>query len=105
MGEEITQLPLKYDYFKKDALVFLDLKSREITLKNKARTRQIKVSYEGFDYTLIWTKIDANYVCIEPWCGLPDFEGSSYDITQKTGINKIDKDGEFKRVHTITFEK
>ncbi len=103
LGEDIDELPLKYDYFKVDALTFLNLKSRAITLQKKDGGRSVRVDFEGFDYAFVWTKSGAKYICIEPWCGIPDFEGSSYDITQKAGIQKIEKGKTFDVTHTMTF--
>lgn len=103
LGEDIDELPLSYDYFKIDPLTFLNLKSRAITLQKKDGGRSVRIDFEGFDYAFVWTKPDAKFICIEPWCGIPDFEGSSFDITQKAGIQKIEKGDTFDVVHTITF--
>ncbi len=107
LGENIKELPLKYDYFKIDALTFLNLKSKSITLKHKDGNRQVRIDYDGFPYMFVWTMAGkyGKYICIEPWCGIPDFEGTSYDFTQKIGINKLDGRKSFSRIHTITFEK
>lgn len=105
LGDNIDVLPLKYDYFDVDALTFLKLKSKEITLKHDDGKRQIRVRFEGFDYVFVWTKPGAGYICIEPWCGVPDFEGTGYDITEKVGINRLSGGETFKRRHTITIEK
>ena len=104
LGEDTDELPLKYEYFDIDALTLLNLKSRKVSLCKKDGTKKITVDFNGFDYMFIWTKPGANakYFCIEPWCGIPDFEGSSYDITEKKGINKIEPEKTFSRVHTIT---
>lgn len=104
LGDGIDELPLKYDYFKVDALTLLNLKSRSITLKHKSGKECVKVDFDGFDYVFLWTKPNANYICIEPWSGIPDFEGTSYDITKKLGISKIEKDKVLEHTHYITIE-
>lgn len=103
LGEAVTELPLKYDYFSVDALVFTDLKSRKVTLLNRTTKEEISLEFPDHDYFLIWTKPNANYVCLEPWCGVPDFVGSSYDITEKRGIIKLDSGKSETKNHTITF--
>lgn len=107
LAEDADELPLKYEYFDIDALTLLNLKSRKISLLKKDGSKKITVDFDGFDYVFVWSKpgAKAKYLCIEPWCGIPDFEGSSYDITEKRGINKIEPSGTFNRVHTITIEK
>lgn len=102
LGEDIDELPLKYDYFKIDALTFLNLKSRAITLNKKSGERSVRVDFKGFDYAFVWTKPGAKYICIEPWCGIPDFEGTSSDITKKAGIQKLAKNCTFDVTHSIT---
>ncbi len=104
LSDDTDELPLKCEYFDIDALILLNLESRKISLCKKDETKKITVDFNGFDYMLIWTKPGKNpgYICIEPWCGIPDFVGSSYDITEKKGINKIEPEKTFNRVHTIT---
>ena len=96
-------LPLKYEYFAIDALVFLNLKSRKLTLKNERTGDTIRLDFNGFPYFLIWTKPDAKYICLEPWCGIPDFVDSNGDITEKKGIIRLEKGENTLRTHTIMF--
>ena len=97
------ELPLDYKYFAIDALVFLNLKSRKVSLKNNLTNECIDVCFDGADYLLLWTKPDAKYICIEPWCGVPDFEGSSYDITEKRGIIPLKSNDTYTYTHIISF--
>lgn len=102
-GSNIRELPLKYEYFAEDALVFLNLKSRKAVLKNRKTGKTTEVNFEDCDYFLIWSKPNAGYVCLEPWCGTPDFTDSDYDITKKKGIIKVlPKDICIKK-HSILF--
>ena len=39
-----------------DALVFLNLKSRKLTLKNDKTGDESKLDFDGFPYLLLWTK-------------------------------------------------
>lgn len=103
IGENVRELPLSYDYFAVDALVFTDLKSRMVTLQNRRTGKKIKVEFPGADYFLLWTKPQAGYICIEPWCGCPDYTESSYDITQKRGMIALPKGEACTKKHTITF--
>ena len=96
-------LPLKEDYFKVDALVFAELNSRAVTLSNRAGGRCVRVTFEGFDHLLLWQKPGARYLCIEPWTGLPDFEDTDGDITQKDSITALAGGESFSRTHTLAF--
>ena len=103
--ENSDVFPLNYDYFKEDSLNFLGLKSRWVRLTNGSRS--LRIDYEGFDYLLLWTKSDGSgkYICIEPWNGLPDFEGAPEDFSEKLGISKIAKGESTELCHTITIEE
>ena len=107
VSEPSHDLALKYDFFKIDALTFLNLKSRSVTLNKKDGSRKIRVDFDGFDYMFVWTtaRMNADYICIEPWAGIPDFEGTSYEISEKIGINKIESGKTMTKTHTITIEK
>ena len=96
-------LPLKDEYFEIDALVFLNLKSRKLTLKNDKTGDEIKLDFDGFPYLLIWTKPNAKYICLEPWCGIPDFVDGDFDITKKKGIIRLVKGENTVRTHKILF--
>ena len=103
IGNDVNVLPLKEEYFAIDALVFLDLKSRAVKLRNNITKQEIAVNYDGFDYLLLWKEPNAKFFCIEPWCGMPDYVNSDYDITKKKGIIKIAKGCTCVKNHSIVF--
>lgn len=96
-------LRLSYDYFKIDALIFKDLKSRSAVLHNRVTDENIKLDFDGFDYFLIWTKPDAEYICLEPWTGICDTIGTEYDIKTKEGITAVKPNDTFSVTHKISF--
>ena len=102
-GKNTKIFPLRYEYFSSDALVFLDLKSRKLTLENEKTAQKISVDFDGFPYLLLWTIQDAEFICIEPWCGIPDFVGESLDFSEKKGIIRLKKGEKTSRTHKITF--
>ncbi len=54
-GEQLSEFPLKYEYFDIDALTLLNLKSRSVTLKHKSGKNRLKIDFDGFDYMFLWT--------------------------------------------------
>ena len=102
MVQNSDRLVLDDRHFALDALVFRDVKSNSVTLASKVSDRRIKVEFDGFDYLVLWHKHTAPYLCIEPWCGLPDVAGSSYDFKAKEGMHAVAAGGHFARTHTIT---
>lgn len=100
IAENTDKLALKNEYFNLDAIILDDVKSRKVTVKGE--NKAIDVKFDDHDYLLIWTKPGAEYICIEPWCGIPDYVDSDNDITTKKGIICIDAKESCDRKHTIT---
>lgn len=88
-----NKLQITETVFDDDAIVFDDLKSEKVTIKNSKNSKELSVEYKGFPYIAFWSKPKAPYVCIEPWYGISDFESASGKLEEKIGILKL-KDGE-----------
>lgn len=99
--ENSNRIALKYDYFAVDALVFKDMKARSAVLKNRNNSKAVKVTFEGCDYFLLWTKPDAPYICLEPWCGISDNKDTDKNFKTKEGIRQIAAGGNFVNEHSI----
>ena len=95
-------LPLYDKYFILDALPFKNIKFKAATLRNRKTGRALRDDVENAPYFLLWHKHGAGYMCLEPWNGIPDVPGSSYDITEKEGITALDSNKTFTFTHTIT---
>ena len=102
MVQNSDRLVLDDRHFALDALVFRDVKSNSVTLASKVSNRRVKVEFDGFDYLVLWHKHTAPYLCVEPWCGLPDVAGSSYNFAEKEGMHAVAAGCHFARTHTIT---
>jgi galactose mutarotase-like enzyme len=46
----------------------------------------IEFLIEGFPHLGIWGARDANFVCIEPWCGHADSVQHNQQLAEKEGI-------------------
>ena len=101
--ENTNELALSKDLFTVDSLIFDDLKSRKVWLKNNESKEKIEIEFKDFGYMLLWTIPGAEYICIEPWCGIPDFVTSDYDITTKPGIIKVAKGETSVKTHSMIF--
>ena len=99
------ELALKSSYFSIDALVFRYIQSKSVLLVHRATGHQRKIEFPGFDHLLLWTKPGAGYICIEPWCNLPDFVDSDYDLDHKEGMQHLEEKERFQRTHVITFDE
>jgi galactose mutarotase-like enzyme len=84
-----NKLYLTRHLFDNDALVFKDLKSREVCIKSDKHNKSVSVEFPHFNYLGIWAKTGANFVCIEPWLGCADTAGKHVDISRKEEIQKV----------------
>ena len=95
-----NSIALNYALFEKDALVFKQLKSNEVILKNKDKVI-LKVNFDHFPYLGIWTKQNAPFLCIEPWCGLADSTNHNGNLEEKEGMNHLPAGDDFLRAIRI----
>lgn len=103
--EGSRELALKYDYFTVDALVFLDTKFKAVELVGKDNAHTVKVEFDGINNMMLWTKVGAKYICIEPWDGMGDFNDTKGILEEKDYIQTCDAGKQYSRRHTITFGK
>lgn len=67
-------LPLSHDLFdERDALIFTELKSRQVDLVHRVSGHGLRFAYPKMEVLAIWSmpKKNADYVCLEPWHGMP----------------------------------
>jgi galactose mutarotase-like enzyme len=84
-----NKLYLTRHLFDADALVFKNLKSREVCIKSDRHDRSLSVEFPHFNYLGIWAKGGGDFVCIEPWLGCADTAGKHVDISQKEDIQQL----------------
>lgn len=95
------KLPLSKALFQKDALVFKALESTSVHLRSNKTNKGFRFDFAGFPFLGIWAAKDADFVCIEPWCGIADSVDSNQDFTKKEGIEHINADEIFERTWSI----
>lgn len=76
---------LEDTYFLDDAVFFLDLKSRFVTLCSKTSDKRVRVTFDARNLG-IWKKPGASYVCIEPWDGFCETAWSDGQLDHKERI-------------------
>jgi galactose mutarotase-like enzyme len=95
-------IPLKKELFFHDALVFKDLVSNEMALKSTKHNHGLNFIFTGFPFMGIWAAKNADFVCIEPWCGIADSVDTDQDFTKKEGIISLPADQSFHRQWSVT---
>ena len=97
------RIPLNYELFDNDALIFKALQSNSLTLLENSRP-MIKVCFEDFPNLGIWTKKNAPFLCIEPWFGYSDTEGKSGNLFEKEGIQILGQNENFESKFSIEIQ-
>jgi galactose mutarotase-like enzyme len=101
--EDDSIIQLKKELFLQDALVFKDLRSDSISLKCSKHLNGLDFHFEGFPFMGIWSAKNADFVCIEPWCGIADSVNTDQQLKNKEGMNKLEANSQFNRQWTIRF--
>lgn len=102
IGDNVRVLPMKPDYFEEDALIFKHLRSASVKLQNRETERGVEVSFPDFGQLLLWQVPGAPYLCVEPWCGLPDTPDCDGRLEHKAAICRVSPADERTFVHSIT---
>lgn len=100
--EKTNRLSLNKNLFIKDALVFKDLQSEKIALVANKTGKGLVFAWEGFPFFGIWAAPGADFICLEPWCGIADGIDAGQDLTQKEGINRLPAGARFERTWSVT---
>ena len=97
-----TKLPLSYELFKNDAVIYEGLKSQEVTLKSDKHNHGLTFKYPEWRYLAFWTKgKDVPFVCLEPWRGITDADDSNGDYVNKVGVEKLAASKHFDIKHSV----
>ena len=96
-------LPLSYELFADDALVFAHFDFTRITLRKADKTGPfVRMQFDGFPYLGLWTKgPGAQFVCIEPWQGVASPVGEPRELRDKEGILTLAPSQEFETSYSI----
>lgn len=84
------EIPLEYELFNEDALVFKNISSKQVWIQSKAGGKRLQVDFAEFPHLGIWSKPGADYVCIEPWIGCADSHDQQPDFFKKDSVQTLD---------------
>ena len=57
--------------------------------------------FSHFPYFGIWSTKDANFVCLEPWCGIADSINSTGNLKDKEGIHILEPNKNWDRTWSV----
>lgn len=82
--ENVKILELDKNLFTIDTLLFQNLNSTYVSLKNRKDNKEVKVHLKDFPFLGIWTTLGSSpFVCIEPWIGHPDYVDEKEEFLDK----------------------
>jgi galactose mutarotase-like enzyme len=101
--EADKRIDLRHDLFDEDAIILKNM-AREVTLRSKASSHSVTVSYPKMPYLGIWhwPHTDAPYVCIEPWSSLPSRQDVVEEFTCKSDLVQLEPGCVYDNTWTIT---
>ena len=90
--ENSREIEITKEIFEPDALILSGMESEKLRIKGE---NEIEFTFGKCPFLGIWAKPGAPYVCLEPWYGVNDGRDVKNDISEKRGIQKLGKGGEF----------
>lgn len=85
-----STIPLTKNLFENDAIILRNVSSTSVSLKNTRNNKSATLTFGKVPYLGIWSpKQFGNFVCIEPWFGIPDTQKTSGDFENKEGIIQL----------------
>ena len=99
--ENSQRISLSKELFLKDALVFKGLQSDKVKLLSSRSPHGLEFDFPGFPFLGIWAAKHADFVCIEPWCGIADSVNSNQQLKEKEGINALPAGNSFERTWKV----
>ena len=97
-------LRLHHGLFDPDS-IFMSNVCRDVTLRSDKSARFVRFLCPEMPYMGIWhtPKSDAPYLCIEPWCGLPAYDGIVDDFASKCDMFRLQPKSEKSVAYTLIF--
>ncbi len=95
------RLALDDALFQNDAIIFDDLRSRRVSY-GAADGPRIRLNFPDAPYLGVWSKPQANFICIEPWHGVADPQGYSGNFNAKPGVFMVAPGASMPAKLTIT---
>lgn len=87
---ENGKLTIGEHLFDNGVLIFENKQVEKIGLEFPDGTPYVAIACKDFPYLGIWTKPGAGFICLEPWYGRCDNEDFTGELSDKTGVRKLE---------------
>lgn len=98
-------LKLNHSLFdERDAIILAQPKSRVVSLLNAKTGKGFAFDFHKFDALAIWSmpKKNGDYLCLEPWCGLPAYIDETGNFEDKPYVKWVEAGECFKVGYSVT---
>ena len=95
-------LDLDHSLFSEDARFFTNMCSC-VTLKSKTGNKFVRMEYPDMQNLGLWHApgTEAPYICIEPWCSVPSYDGKVDDLETKCQMTKLEPASDYTASYKI----
>ena len=101
--DHTRRLPLSFDLFKNDSLVFDALASRSVKLASDKHGHSVQVDFADFPYLVLWTTANNGpFLAIEPWLGVSTCSDESDQFEDKRNVQFAEPGEKKNYCFTIT---
>lgn len=97
-----ARFPLCERDFENGGIVIRDIPTKSAALIERDTGRGVRVDFPDMKHMLLWHMVDAPYMCIEPWSGLPDAVSSDGRLENKLDITELSPGKTYVNEHVIT---
>lgn len=100
-----NSIPITDDMFKNDSICLTHLQSSSVNLVGENTKKSLTIGLAGFDYVILWANPQPplQFLCIEPWHTLPDFEDAPFEWTKKQNLLCLEPKKKFTTNLPMTF--
>ena len=97
-------LKLSKDTFLKDAIIFKNLSSTKVSLNSYSNGKILDFCFKDFPFLAFWSKVNAPFVCIEPWYTTADnYDNCEVNYCNKENMLHLKVGEKFNCGYTIKF--
>ena len=98
-----NELPLRYSDYDDDAIVVENLPQKSLQLVNRTTGHGIQFDFASFDAIGFWTpiKMNAPFICLEPWNGLPGGLDETPDMADQIYVKYLEPGERFETGYQV----
>ncbi len=98
-----NELPLRYSDYDDDAIIVENLPEKSLKLINRNTGHGIQFDFASFDAIGFWTpiKMEAPFICLEPWNGLPGGLDETPNFSDKKYVKTLQPGASFETGYQV----